>query len=211
MSTRPSPSKSAAVAKRQSPPAISAKDVSNELVVSVPAVATLWKTDTRLPLTSHAIKSSFPSPSKSTARRRYGFPPVPLLGKGRSTRGANEAALNTAPFVLMFRKMETTCASPLTSAMSGLPSPSKSAMTLEPGPPPVARLKLGAKLLPLMLELSPLNVGSNGWLELATNPFTDTVIGANVAPVGTVTVRLVGVADDTMARTRTEERRVGQK
>src|ERR1019366_3295813 len=189
MSTRPSPSKSAAVAKRQSPPAISANDVSNELVVSVPGVAMLWKTDTRLPLTSHAIKSSLPSPSKSTARRRYGFPLVPLVGKGRSTRGANEAALNTAPFVLMFRKMATEWLSEVTSAMSGLPSPSKSAITLDPGPLPVPRLKLGAKLLPLMPEPSPRNVGSNGWLELATNPFTDTVIGAKVAPVGTVTVR----------------------
>ncbi len=129
------------------------------------------------------------------------FPIVPFVGNGRSTRGANEAALNMAPLVLTLRKMETVRSEPLTSAMSGLPSPSRSAMIAEPGLTPLARLKLAAKLPLLMVEPLPTKVGSNGWLELAVKPFTVTVICAKVAPVGTVTMSWFGLADATTART----------
>ena len=60
-------------------------------------------------------------------------------------------------------------------------------------------LKLGSKLLVVMLELDPLKVGSNICPEYAVRPLTDTVTGPTVAPVGTVTVRLLGLAAKTVA------------
>ena len=87
--------------------------------------------------------------------------------------------------------------------MSGFPSPSKSAMTVANGSLPVlvVRLKLVGKQLVLMLGSPPLNVGSNSWLELATKPFTVTVMAAKVAPGGTFTIKVFRLAATTVART----------
>ena len=89
---------------------------------------------------------------------------MPLAGNWSSTGGANEAALRGTPLALTFWRMQTRLEL-VTKAMSGLPSPSKSAMMVEPGPPGVERLKLGAKLLVVMLALLPINVGSKAWPE----------------------------------------------
>src|ERR1700690_3411998 len=85
--------------------------------------------------------------------------------------------------------------------MSGLPSPSRSAMHMDCGPLAPGRLKLGAKLPVVMFEPLPVKVGSNNWPEYATSPPVVTVTGPNVEPAGTVTVRFVGLADKTFAFT----------
>ena len=71
----------------------------------------------------------------------------------------------------------------------------------DPEPPPVAKLKLGAKLLLERLVPPPLKVGVNIFGDAATQPSCATVIGANVAPGGTVTVSWLVLAVSTEART----------
>ena len=52
-----------------------------------------------------------------------------------------------------------------------------------------------------MVELAPANVGRKNWVEVAVRVATVTLIGPNVAPVGTVTVSEVVEAAVTVAFT----------
>src|SRR5437667_11245911 len=85
--------------------------------------------------------------------------------------------------------------------MSGFPSPSKSAMTQCCGPLAAGKSRRDEKVLPSMPAPLPVKVGRNGALANAVKPPTVTVIGANCAPAGTVTMRLVELAEETDART----------
>src|SRR5262249_6561657 len=140
---------------------------------------------------SHTTMSGFPSPSTSATVMPVGLPMQQIVGIGaRSTRGANVSV----PAVLMFRKMEIVWLSSLPTIRSGLPSPSRSAIIGNDGPLPHNRFRRGAsKLVPISDPL-PGKVGRNGAFAVPTRPETVTVIGAKVAPDGTVTNRLLELA-----------------
>src|ERR1035437_875544 len=96
--------------------------------------------------------------------------------------------------------MENELAYVLATTRSGFPSPSRSAITVATG---LGTFKFtpGANVEASIAAPLPAKVGSNAATLYATRPFTVTVIGAYVAPVGTVTKRFVGLADETIART----------
>lgn len=70
-----------------------------------------------------------------------------------------------------------------------MPSPSKSTIADDPGTDPVVNANGPCKELVSNVAGLP-NVGLNGTADEPISPFAVTVIGANVAPLGTVTDRL---------------------
>src|SRR3974390_1836639 len=100
----------------------------------------------------------------------------------------------------MFRYSVIVPADALPMAKSGLPSPSKSAITARIGPLPTPKSNRNPKD-ELVIVPAPGNVGSNGASPYAVSPFPVSVIGPYVAPTGTTTTRFVPLAAVTTACT----------
>ena len=167
----------------------------SELVVKLPLVLRLRKTETVLANSLVTAMSRFPSPSRSPLASLAGTFPVV-----KSTFAANELRVIVPP-VPVFRKTDRALLVRLRVARSDLPSPSRSTATRSYRlPEPALKSTLGANDEASMLPLDE-NVTTNGFIEYAVNPFTVTVIGALVAPVGIVTVREVEVVAVTVALT----------
>jgi hypothetical protein len=74
-----------------------------------------------------------------------------------------------------------------------------SAAAIPSGPLPLGKSRRGPNVLELIAEPSPTKVGINDQFALAARPLIVTVMGAYVAPEGTLTIRFVSVALSTGA------------
>ena len=149
--------------------------------------------------------SFLPSPSKSAEIIDQVPPPVV------KSVPAEKLEVVIAPVVVVF-KCTLTLEPELPLATSGFPSPSKSAIAITspvafiPSVVPEAVFELIATallkdLLPTGLAEILVLVTKNAFFEAAVNPPTVTVIGSLVDLAGTVTVKLVEVAEFTTALT----------
>src|SRR6185437_3036832 len=155
----PSPSRSPIATLTGTLPVAKSTLAVKEATVMEPLLAILRKTDSVLSLKLATARSGLPSPSKSPIATLSGSLPVT-----KSTLAAKDEAV-MEPLADVLRNIDTVLLLWLTTARSGLPSPSRSPIATLTGVVPVAKSTLAAISAVVMLPLFGVKVHANGAAE----------------------------------------------
>ena len=143
----PLPSRSPMAKKKGFDPVVKSTLVAKLLVVMLPLLEVLRKTEIWFELAFSTARSDLPFPSRSPMATEQGLSPAV-----KSTLAAKLPGV-ILPLLEVLRKTETLPVVPFATARSGLPSPSRSPMAIERGAVPVVKSTLAAKLTVPLLEV----------------------------------------------------------